>query len=94
MKKEVISIPGAKPPDSPFNHVVKAGELLFLTSQLSCDLETGEIINGDIEDQTRKSLESVKFLLEASDSSLANIIKTVIYMRDVGEFEKMNKVYR
>ena len=67
---------------------------MFLTSQLSCDLKTGEIITIDTQNQTRKSLENVEFLLEASDSSFANIFETVVYMRDVGEFEKMNKVYR
>lgn len=94
MKKEIISIPGIKTPDSPFNHVVKVGELLFLTSQFSCDLKTGEIVTGNIENQTRKTLENVKYLLEVSNSSLENIVKTVIYMRDVGMFERMNQVYR
>ncbi|CAB1062293.1 hypothetical protein D1BOALGB6SA_7069 [Olavius sp. associated proteobacterium Delta 1] len=69
MKKEIISVPGVKAPDSPFNHVVKAGQLLFLTSQLSCDLKTGEIVPGNIEIQTRKALENIKYLLDASDSS-------------------------
>ena len=94
MKKEIISIPGVKAPDSPFNHAVKAGQLLFLGSQLSCDLKTGEIISGDIRIQTRKALENIRFLLETSGSSLTHILKTVIYMRDVGEFEKMNEIYR
>ena len=94
MKREIISIPGVKTPDSPFNHVIKVGELLFLSSQLSCDLKTGAIISGDIEIQTRKALENIKYLLEASNSSLSDIVKTVVYMRDVREFETMDKVYR
>ena len=94
MKKEVLSIADAKTPDSPFNHVVKAGAFIFLSSQLSCDLKTGEIITGNIESQTRKALENIRLLLEASNSGLDNILKSVIYMRDVGEFERMNKVYR
>ena len=94
MKKEIIAVPDIKSPDSPFNHVVKAGETLYLTSQLSCNLKTGEIIPGDIETQTRNALENTKFLLEASGSNSANIVKAVIYMRDVGEFEKMDNVYR
>ena len=46
MKKEIRLVSGVKKPDSPFNHVVKAGSVLYLTSQLSCDLTTGEIICG------------------------------------------------
>ena len=94
MKKEVLSIADAKTPDSPFNHVVKAGAFIFFSSQLSCDLKTGEIITGNIESQTRKALKNIRLLLEASNSGLDNILKSVIYMRDVGEFERMNKVYR
>ena len=94
MKREIISIPGVKTPDSPFNHVIKVGELLFLSSQLSCDLKTGAIISGDIEIQTRKALENIEYLLEASNSSSSNIVKTVVYMRDAREFETMDKVYR
>ena len=94
MKKEIISIPAVKVPVSPFNHVVKAGGLLFLTSQLSCDLKTGAIISGDIAVQTTNALENIKFLLEASGSCLDNILKSVIYMRDVGEFNQMDRIYR
>ena len=94
MKREIVSIPGVKTPDSPFNHVIKVGELLFLSSQLSCDLKTGAIISGDIEIQTRKALENIEYLLEASNSSSSNIVKTVVYMRDAREFETMDKVYR
>lgn len=93
MKKEVLSFTDVKTPDSPFNHVAKAGAFIFLASQLSCDLKTGEIIAGNIESQTRRALENIRFLLEASNSGLDNILKSVIYMRDVGEFERMDKVY-
>ena len=94
MKKEVIPIPGIKEPDSPFNHVVKAGDFLFLTSQLSADLKTGEIISGDIAEQTERALNNVEFLLHSCGSSLENVLKAVVYLRDVGDFEEMNRVYR
>ena len=94
MKKEVINIPGIAVPDSPFNHVVRAGETLYLTSQLSADLKTGKIIRGDITEQTKCALDNIKFLLEASGSSMENIVKAVVYMRDVTKFDDMNKIYR
>jgi len=67
---------------------------LYLTSQLSCDLQTGEIIPGDIAVQTRNALENIKFLLERSGSSLENVLKVVIYLRNVSDFAGMNAVYR
>jgi len=94
MKKEIRLVPGVKEPDSPFNHVVKAGSVLYLTSQVSCDLATGEIISGDIETQTRNALENIKHLLDGTNSSMRNIVKIVIYMRDVSQFEEMNRIYR
>ena len=94
MKKEVILLPEYKKPDSPFNHVVKAGNFLFLSSQLSADLKTGEIIQGDIREQTRRALENIKTLLESCGSNMDNILKAVIYLRNNEDFEEMNNIYR
>ena len=94
MKKEIKTIPGIQTPDSPFNHVVRAGDFLFLTSQLSADLKTGEIYGGGIAKQTGQALENVKFLLEFCGATMDDIVKVVVYMRDVNNFDKMNQVYR
>jgi enamine deaminase RidA (YjgF/YER057c/UK114 family) len=66
MKKEIINIPGLSNEHPPFNHVVKADNFLFLTSQISFDLTTEKIKPGNIEEQTENALENVKFLLEKS----------------------------
>jgi 2-iminobutanoate/2-iminopropanoate deaminase len=94
LKKQVIPIPGIPIPDSPFNHVVKAGDFLFLTSQLSTDLKTGQIISGDIAVQTTQALENIKFLLKQSNATMDDIVKVVIFMRNIKEFDNMNAVYR
>ncbi len=94
MKKEVIDVSGVKAPESPFNHVVRAGELLFLTSQLSADLRTGRILGGSIVEQTSQALENVEFLLESCGATMDDIVKVVIYMRDVSHYDEMNRVYR
>ena len=94
MKKEIIMIDGVPKPDSPFNHVVKAGGFLFLTSQLSCDLKNNRIIGGTVEEQTRRALDHVEFLLLASGSAMSDVVKVVIYMRDLSKFREMNAVYR
>ena len=94
MKREILNIHNVQKSDCPFNHVIKAGNTLYLTSQLSCNLKTGQIISANIDVQTKNALENIKYLLENSNSSMKNILKTVIYMRDISEFDKMNEVYQ
>ena len=95
MKKEIIQVKGIIAPHSPFNHVVKAGNFIFLSSQLSADLKVHKIIGGNISEQTKQALENIKFLLKSAGSSMDNIVKIVIYMKDVkNDFNAMNEVYR
>jgi 2-iminobutanoate/2-iminopropanoate deaminase len=94
LKKEIIMIDGVPKPDSPFNHVIKAGGFLFLTSQLSCDLKTNRIIGGTMVEQTRRAFDNVNFLLQASGSTMNDVVKVVVYMRDLSKFSDMNAVYR
>ncbi len=95
MKKEVIKVKGIIAPPSPFNHIVKAGNFIFLSSQLSANLKTHKILGGNIREQTKQALENIKFLIESAGSSMDNIVKVVIYMRDVKkDFDAMNEVYR
>jgi len=94
MKKEVMIIQGISKPNLPFNHIVKAGGFLFLTSQLSVNIKTGDIKNGTIVEQTQQSLENVKFLLSHCGATMDDIVKVVIYMRNLKDFDKVNQVYR
>lgn len=94
MKKEVVKIKGLAKPPNPFNHIVRAGNLLFLSSQLSVDLKKHKLLGGTIEEQTQQALENVKFLLESCGSKMNNVVKVVVYMRDVKQFDQMNRVYR
>jgi 2-iminobutanoate/2-iminopropanoate deaminase len=94
MRKEVKKIGGVRKPSSPFSHVVKVGDLLFLSSQLSCDLETGMIIGGTIQEQTERALDNLRFLLEASGSSMDQVVIVRVYMRDASKFKEMDSIYR
>ncbi len=94
MKKEVMNIEGVKRPSSPFNYVVKAGDIIFLTSQLSADLKTGEILKGNIEQQTKRAMGNMKFLLENCNSDMDDIVKIVIYLKDINDFDKVNNIYK
>ena len=94
MKKEIIKINGIMNQSYPFNYVVKAGNFLFLTSQLSVDLKTNKILNGNVIEQTTQTMDNIKFLLESSGTNMDNILKVVIYMKNLKDFESMNQVYR
>ena len=95
MSKKIVKLDGIATPPSPFSHAVKANGFVFLSSQLSADLKTHTILGGTIEEQTKRALDNIKFLLEASESSMDNIVKCVIYMKNVKrDFDGMNEVYR
>jgi 2-iminobutanoate/2-iminopropanoate deaminase len=93
MKREIIIIPAITKPDLPFNHVVRADRFLFLTSQLSMDLKTGIIQSGNIVEQTQRSLDNIKFLLANCGATMDDIVKVVIYMRNLKDFDKVNEIY-
>ena len=94
MKREIIRIPGVKTDGLPFSHIVKAGDILYLSSQLSCDLRTGLVIPGDLAMQTRKAMENIKYLLSNAGSSMENVLRVRVYLRNVSGFGEMNRVYR
>lgn len=94
MNNEIIRISGVKTADLPFSHVVKAGDILYLSSQLSCDLQTGCIIGGDVATQTRKAMENINYLLSNAGSSMEHVLRMRVYMRNISEFDEMNRVYR
>ena len=94
MKKQVVDIAGVKKPATGFNHVVKAGNFIFLSSQLSTDLKTGEIIRGDIKKQTKKAMENIKYLLSQCGGSMDDIVKIVIYFRKPKDRAEINEIYK
>ena len=94
MKREVIQIPGVKTANLPFSHVVKAGDILYLSSQISCDLQTGFIIPGDVAAQTRRAMDNIEHLLVNAGSSMEHVLRVRVYTRNVSEFDEMNNVYR
>ena len=94
MKKEIVAIANIRPPETAFNHVIRAGDFLFLTSQISVDLKTGKILGGDIVTQTRQALNNVKFLLESCGTSMDQVVKVILYLRKAADRQKVNEVYR
>ncbi|MCH7618325.1 MAG: RidA family protein [Candidatus Marinimicrobia bacterium] len=93
MTKEVITTSGAPKPVGAYSQAVKSGNFLFVSGQIPLDPETGEIINGDFREQTRRVLNNIMAILDASGMSAENVIKTNVYMTDLTNFPIVNEVY-
>ena len=93
MKKEIIISKKAPAAIGPYSSALKIGNLLFVSGQLPMDPVNGEIVKGEIEVQARRSLENLKAVLEAYSISLENVVKTTIFLKDMNNFSRVNKIY-
>jgi 2-iminobutanoate/2-iminopropanoate deaminase len=92
MCKQVILTSKAPAPVGPYSQAIRAGNLIFVSGQLPIDPVTGVMPDG-IADQTRVVLRNVQAVLEAAGASLADVVKTTVFMKDLAEFTAMNQVY-
>lgn len=77
----------------PYSQAKIFDNILFSSGQIPIDPETGELVSGGIEEQTRRVCENLKAVLEAAGTSLECVIKTNCYLKDIGDFAAFNKVY-
>jgi reactive intermediate/imine deaminase len=88
-----ISTPSLPPANPTFNQAARLGDLVFVSGQLGIDPATGALVPGGQVAEYRQALENLKYVLEASGSSLDRVAKTTIYMTDVRELAELNKIY-
>ena len=93
MSKTLIQTAQAPAAIGPYAQAVRAGNLLFVSGQIPLDPATGLMVTGDITVQTERVLKNLAAILEAAGSSLARVLKTTVYLRDLEDFGKMNAVY-
>ena len=91
--KNIISTEQAPKAIGPYSQAVIANGFAFLSGQIPLDPATNQLIDGGIAAQTERVLENLKSVLEAAGSSLDRVVKTTVYLKDMGEFAKMNEVY-
>jgi len=92
MAKQVILTPNAPAPVGPYSQAIRAGNLVFVAGQIPVDAATDTMPQG-IGDQTRVVLGNLQAVLEAAGASLADVVKTTVYMKDLDEFVAMNQIY-
>jgi 2-iminobutanoate/2-iminopropanoate deaminase len=92
MARQVVSAAGAPKAIGPYSHAVVAGEFIFTAGQAGVDPQSGRLLEG-IEAQTRQALQNIAAILSAAGGSLANVVKTTVFLANMADFPAMNKVY-
>jgi len=94
MNKQVVSTSLAPSAIGPYSQGIRAGDLLFVSGQIPIDPATGQLIEDrDIQAQTRRVLQNIIAIVIAAGGSADNIVKTTVFLRDMGDFAAMNAVY-
>lgn len=96
MKKKKIFTEKAPQPVGPYSQAIRVEDLsslIFISGQVAIDPASGKSIKGNIKEQTRRTIENIKSILEKNDASLENVVKVTVYLTDMEDFEEMNKVY-
>ncbi len=91
--KEVISTKAAPAAIGPYSQAIIVGNLVYTSGQIPIDPATGSIVEGGIKEQTRQSLTNVQAILKEAGQTMANVIKTTVFMADMNDFADMNAVY-
>jgi 2-iminobutanoate/2-iminopropanoate deaminase len=77
----------------PYSQGIAAGEFLFLSGQVPLDPASGSLLKGTVQEEVARVLENLKAVLEAAGSSLDRVVRTTVFLTDLGDFEAMNEVY-
>ena len=88
-----ISTTNAPAAIGPYSQAIKVGGLVFVSGQLPIDPATGAFAEGGIKELTRQSLTNMKAILEEAGTSMANVVKTTVFLADMNDFAAMNEVY-
>jgi 2-iminobutanoate/2-iminopropanoate deaminase len=93
MQAEVIATDNAPKAIGPYSQAIKVGNTLYLAGQIPIDPKTNQVVVGTIEEETTLVLNNLKAVLEANGMTMANVVSTSVFMKDLNEFPKMNAVY-
>lgn len=92
-QRSVVTTDKAPKAIGPYSVAIKAGNLVFTSGQIGLIPETGNIIEGGVEAETRQALSNLANVLEASGASLARVVKTTVFLRDMADFARVNAIY-
>lgn len=93
MIRETVSTDKAPKAIGPYEQAIKAGGLVYTAGQIPIDPQSGNLIAGGIAEQTRQVLENLKAVLEAAGSSLEQVVKATVFLKNMADFAALNEVY-
>ncbi len=93
LEREIISTQHAPAAVGPYSQAVRVGDLIYTAGQISLIPESGKLVKGGIEAETQQVMENLARVLEAANSSLANIVKTTIFVTNLADFATINQIY-
>lgn len=92
-EKEVVTSKDAPKAIGPYSVGIRAFPFAFCSGQAGLDPNTGELVQGGIEIETRQTLQNIKNVLESAGSSLSQVVKTTVFLKDMADFARMNAIY-
>lgn len=93
LKKEVIIPKGGAKPLAPYSPGIRLGNLVFTSGQIGLDPQTGKLVNGGVVPETRQALNNMSQILESAGSSLSQVVKVTVYLKDIKDYGRVNQVY-
>lgn len=93
MSKNVIYSANAPEPIGPYSQAIQAGELLFVSGQVAIQKSSGNIITGNIQDETHQVMKNLGEILKAASLDFSNVVKCTIFLTDMNNFSKINEAY-
>ena len=94
MNRTIIATDGAPKAIGPYSQAVRVGNLVFCSGQIALDPQNGALVGeGDVRAQTKRVMENLRAVLEAAGSSLGRVVRTTIFLTDLGDFPAVNEVY-
>ena len=91
--KKIIKTNEAPEPIGPYNQAIEAGEFIFLSGQIGIDVDTGELINENIQAETNQVMLNIESVLKASNRNFDNVVKSTIFLKNLNDFSIVNEVY-
>jgi 2-iminobutanoate/2-iminopropanoate deaminase len=93
MEKKIINTNNAPAPIGPYNQAVQYGDMLFVSGQIALDPVTGELVKDNIQEETQLVMSNLKAILNEAGMDFSNVIKTTIFLMDMGQFAQVNEIY-
>ena len=91
--KNIIKTDNAPKAIGPYSQAVEANGFVFVSGQIPLDPKTGNVVDGDIREQTKRVMENGKAILAAAGCAMSSVVRSTIYLKDIGDFASVNEVY-